>query len=169
LYIATAFSPYYRKRKMAAVMAAVPFAPIIAAGLIGMDYVLNEIGFADEDERTSIMESGIGNFEDFRYLVEKDIRDMADEFGKRTVANGRIVFGLGRTKKLTGVMHWVQDCFRASDIPSHMNFNEGALYQALSLAQVRKTDIELVTANSNAADPGKFKDEEMARVGEILW
>ena len=105
------------------------------------------------------MVSGIGNFEDFRYLVEKDIRDMADEFGKRTVANGRIVFGLGRTKKLTGVMQWVQDCFRASDIPSHMNFNKGALYQALSLARVRQSDIELVTANSKAADPGKFKDE----------
>ena len=109
---------------MAAVMAAVPLVPIIAAGLVGMDYVLNEIGFSDGDERAGIMVSDIGDFEDFRYLVEKDIRDMADEFGKRTVANGRIVFDLGRTKKLTGVMHWVQDRFRASDIPSHMNFNK---------------------------------------------
>ena len=113
----------------------------------------------NEDERADSMESGIGNFKDFRYLVEKDIRDMADEFRKRTVVNGRIVLGLERTKKLTGVMHWVQDCFRASNIPSHMNFNKEALYQALSLAQVRESDIELVTANSKAADPGKFKDE----------
>mgnify|MGYP007046699812 CR=1 FL=1 len=56
-------------------------------------------------------------------LVENDIRDMADEFGKHTQANGRIVFGLGRTKKLTGVMHWIQDCHRASDIPNHENFD----------------------------------------------
>jgi hypothetical protein len=105
------------------------------------------------------MESGIGNFEDFRYLVEKDIRDMAEEFAKRTVAGGRIVFGLERTKRLTGVMHWIQDCFRASDAPHHASFNDEALCQALSLAQIRKSDIELVTTNSKAADPGKFKDE----------
>ena len=66
------------------------------------------------------MGAGLGDFEDFRYLVDKDIRDMADEFaGKRTVANGKIVFGLGRTKKLTGLMHWVQDCCRVNNIPDH--------------------------------------------------
>ena len=140
-------------------MAGIGGAPVVAFELVGMDSILNEIGFANEEERLAIMEAGIGNFEDFRYLVEKDIRDMADEFGKRTVANGRVVFGLGRTKKLTGVMHWVQDCFRSSDVPNHNNFDEAALYQALSLAQVRKSDIELVTTNSKAADPGKFKDE----------
>ena len=145
---------------MAAVRAGIGGAPVVAFELVGMDSILNKIGFANEEERLAIMEAGIGNFEDFRYLVEKDIRDMlAVEFGERTVANGRVVFGLGRTKKLTGVMHWVQDCFRASDVPNHNNFDEAALYQALSLAQVRKLDIELVTTNSKAADPGKFKDE----------
>lgn len=56
-------------------------------------------------------------------------------------------------------MHWIQDCFRANDNPNHVSFNEEVLYQALSLAQVRKSDIELVATNSKAADPGKFKDE----------
>ena len=56
-------------------------------------------------------------------------------------------------------MHWVQDCNRASDIPNHENFDEETMYAALSLAQIRKSDIELVTTNSKAADPGKFKDE----------
>ena len=125
----------------------------------GISAVLQLIGFENVVERNEIMVAGIGQFEDFRYLVEKDIRDMADEFGKRTIANGRIVFGLGRTKKLTGVMHWTQDSFRASDVPNHLNFNEAVLYQALSLAQVRKSDIDLVSTNSKAADPGKFKDE----------
>jgi hypothetical protein len=144
---------------MAAVMAGIGENPTVAAELVGMDSILNDIGFASEDERLTIMEAGISNFEDFRYLVEKDIKEMADEFGKRTAANGRVVCGLGRTKKLTGVMHWVQDCFRASDVPDHNNFDEAALYQALSLALVWKSDIELVTTNSKAADPGKFKDE----------
>ncbi len=65
--------------------------------LSGVGYVLQAIGFEVAGERVSIMEAGLNQFEDFRYLVEKDIRDMADEFGKHTQANGRIIFGL-RTK-----------------------------------------------------------------------
>jgi hypothetical protein len=57
-------------------------------------------------------------------------------------------------------MHWVlQNCHRASDISNHENFDEEMMYEALRLAQIRKSDIELVTTNSKAADPGKFKDE----------
>jgi hypothetical protein len=128
-------------------------------GLVGVAHVLQVIGFDIDVDRDNIIIAGLAQFEDFRYLVEKDIRDMAEEFGKRTQAAGKIVFGLGRLKKLVGVMHWVQDCFRTSDVPSHENFNEGALYEALSMAQVRKSDVDLVTTNSKAADPGKFKDE----------
>ncbi len=126
---------------------------------MGVAHVLQVIGFDIDVDRDNIIIAGLAQFEDFRYLVEKDIRDMAEEFGKRTQAAGKIVFGLGRLKKLVGVMHWVQDCFRTSDVPSHENFNEGALYEALSMAQVRKSDVDLVTTNSKAADPGKFKDE----------
>jgi hypothetical protein len=56
-------------------------------------------------------------------------------------------------------MHRVQDCYRASDIPSHKHFDKEVLFEALSMAQVCKSDIELVSTNSKAADPGKFKDE----------
>ena len=127
--------------------------------LVGVDFVLDVIGFNLAVERAGIMNAGLNSFEDFRYLTEKDIRDMADDFSKRTAANGRIVFGLGRTKKLVGVLHWVQDCYRADDVPDHVNFNMAVLYEALSLAQIRKSDIELVTTNTKAADPGKFKDD----------
>jgi hypothetical protein len=77
------------------------------AQLAGVDFVLQTIGFDVAAERAAIMEAGINMFDDFRYLTVKDISDMAAEFSKRTQAQGRIVFGLGRTKKLTGVMHWV--------------------------------------------------------------
>jgi hypothetical protein len=60
-----------------------------AVGLVGVAHVLQVIGFNLPVDRDNIMEAGIAVFEDFRYLVEKDIRDMADEFGKRTVAGGR--------------------------------------------------------------------------------
>lgn len=131
----------------------------VAVELVGVAHVLQVIGFDRAVDRNNIMQAGIAQFEDFRYLVEKDIRDMADEFGKRTQAAGKIVFGLGRTKKMVGVMHWVQDCFRASDIPNHEHFDEDVLFEALSLAQIRKSDVELVTTNTKAVDPGKFKDE----------
>jgi hypothetical protein len=71
----------------------------MAEALVGMNHVLNAIGFEGANERDNIMEAGLA------------ICDMADEFGKRAQANGRIVFGLGRTKNLVGVMHWVQDCY----------------------------------------------------------
>jgi hypothetical protein len=56
---------------MAAVMAGFGGAPAVAFELVGMDSILNEIGFSNEEERLAIMEAGIGNFEDFHYLVEK--------------------------------------------------------------------------------------------------
>jgi hypothetical protein len=84
---------------------------------------------------------------------------MAEEFSKRTVAQGRITFGLGRTKKLTGLMHWVQDCFRTNDYPYYLTFNDEQLAEAQSRALVRKADIDLVDTNTKAADPGKFKEE----------
>jgi hypothetical protein len=56
-------------------------------------------------------------------------------------------------------MHWVQDCFRASDTPDHNAFNNEVLAEAQSRALVRKSDIDLVDTNAKAADPGKFKDE----------
>ena len=129
------------------------------AELVGVNFVFQTIGFDIVAERAAIMEAGINHFDDFRYLAEKDISDMASEFSKRTQAQGRIVFGLGRIKKLTGVMHWVQDCYRAGDIPAHENFNVGILFKALSRAQISESDIDLVSTNAKAVDPGKFKDE----------
>ena len=85
------------------VMAAVP-------ALQGVPFLLNAIGFTVPAQREHIIEAGLGEFEDFRHLNDKDICDMAEEFAKRSIPNGRIIFGLGRTKKLVGVMHWIQDC-----------------------------------------------------------
>jgi hypothetical protein len=67
------------------------------APLEGIDFLLNEIGFNLAEQRGRIMEAGLAEYEDFpyedfRYLVKKDIRDMAEEFGKRTQPNGRIIF-----------------------------------------------------------------------------
>jgi hypothetical protein len=105
------------------------------------------------------LNAGLHDFKDFHYLIEKDIRDMAEDFSKRMQANGCIVFGLGCTKKLTWVMHWIQDCYSANDHPTHCLFNNEVLIEALSLAHIHKSDIDLVVANTKAANPGKVKDE----------
>ena len=132
---------------------------ILAPGTM-VNSILTIIGFVDSDERNGIRTAGLAHFYDFRYLNEKNIRDMADEFGKQTAANGRIVFGLERTKKLVGAMHWVQDCYRSNDSPEHVPFNVvEVLFGALSLSQVRKADVDLVVTNAKAVDPGRFKDE----------
>ena len=141
-----------------------------AVGLVGVAHVLQVIGCNLTIDRQNMMEAGLAQFEDFRYLVEKDLCDTADKFGKRTQAAGRIVFGLVGTEKLVGVMHWVQDCFRASDVPNHDNFDDDVLFEALSLAQIRKSDVELVTTNTKAVDPGKIQGRAyVARMGEGIY
>ena len=45
------------------------------------------------------------SLENFVRLSETDIKDMSDEFSKRTVAQGQIAFGLHQTKLLIGIMH----------------------------------------------------------------
>jgi hypothetical protein len=127
--------------------------------LVGIAFLLDAIGFHNPVDRLHLAEAGLATYDDFHHLVDKDIRDMAEEFSKRTVLNGRITFGLGRVKKLTGLLHWIQDCFRTDDTPDHTLFDDDALAEAQSRAHVRKSDLELVDTNAKAADPGKFKDE----------
>ena len=53
-----------------------------------MHFVPQTIGFDAEVERAAIMEAGLNQFDEFRYLVS----NMASEFSKRTQAQGCIVF-----------------------------------------------------------------------------
>jgi hypothetical protein len=47
-----------------------------------IDDFLDVVGFHNPDERLSLIEAGLSSCEDFGYLVDKDIRDMAEEFAK---------------------------------------------------------------------------------------
>jgi hypothetical protein len=46
----------------------------VAVPLVGVDFLLNAIGFNIEEQRQRIMAAGLADYKDFRYLVEKDIR-----------------------------------------------------------------------------------------------
>jgi hypothetical protein len=54
----------------------------VGAPLGGVAYLLDVVGFHNLAERLRIIEAGLTDYEDFRYLVDKDIHDMAEEFVK---------------------------------------------------------------------------------------
>ena len=79
-----------------------------------VDQCLEWISFGIPNQRASIStEAGFNSLDDLNDIEEKDIRDMADSFQKRTIAN-RINFGMRHTKWLIAMMRWVQDFYRCS-------------------------------------------------------
>ena len=130
-----------------------------------MDLALQWIGFDNEATRNRLRIEGFDAFSDLQSMREKDIRDLAESYGRRTVADGRFIFGVRRIRYLIGMIHWVQDFVRVSGIPSLDEFegNAAAFREALdvasSRADVRKIERDQSDTVSKAADPGKFKDE----------
>ena len=83
---------------------------VAVAALAAVHQALQWIGFGNQVHCDSICEeAGFESLEDFVGLSEKDIREMADGFQKRTQVQGCIPFGLRHIKLLIGVVHWVQD------------------------------------------------------------
>ena len=85
--------------------------------------ILFWIGFTVRNQRNNIITDSFGAYEDIKMLNEKDISSMSVDWASRTQQNGRIHFGIRRTKLLKALVHWVQDFYRISSIPSieHMN------------------------------------------------
>ena len=110
------------------------------------------------------------SLENFVRLSETDIKDMSDEFGKRTVAQGQIDFGLRWTKLLVGIMHWVHDqdcCYWVASIQDIADAEEfkQLLNTLIQRAALRKVEDNQVDTISKAADPGKFQDERKWLIG----
>ena len=94
----------------------------------------------------------------------KDISSLAESYGRRTVADGRVIFGLRRIRHLIGLIHWVQDFRRVGEEPTIAGFVNAerfreALEAAFDRADVRKIEGDQSETLSKAADPGKLKDE----------
>ena len=81
--------------------------PAVNMPLQCIDFLLDVVGFHNLAEHERLIEAGLVDYEDFHYLIEKDIRDMAEEFSKQMLVQGHITFGLSRIKHLTGLMHWI--------------------------------------------------------------
>lgn len=132
-----------------------------------MDTVLQWVGFDNVGTRDRLRSEGLSTFDDLKTMKEKDIRDLAESYGRRTAADGRFIFGLRRIRYLIGLVHWVQDFHRVGQEPTLDAFGEDdadsfrvALDTAFNRAEVRRVEKEQSDTVSKAADPGKFKDEK---------
>jgi hypothetical protein len=54
----------------------------VGVPLGGVDYLLDVVGLHNPAERLRIIKAGLTNYKDFRYLIDKDICDTAEEFAK---------------------------------------------------------------------------------------
>ena len=153
--------------------AAPPFALIINADPVPTNTVVTEanfirqalfwIGFQVEDERNSIMTDAFNSIRDITVLTKDDIKTLSNSFATRTAADGRLLFGLKRTKYLKGLAHFIQDFFRVSKIPSINGLSSTTFCDALDVALQRSVIRDTMIRNSKvaaeAANPGKLDSE----------
>ena len=138
--------------------------PLVAPAPVMDTILVTWIGFNNPANRDRMRAEGFGSFDDLKPMKEKDIRDLSDSYGRRTVADGRVIFGLRRIRYLIGLIHWVQDFERVGEEPTMDGINNAAEFQsaldiAFYRADVRKVESNQSDTVSQAADPGKLKHE----------
>jgi hypothetical protein len=109
-------------------------------------------------------EEGFKSFDDVLIMKAKDVRDLAESYGRRTIADGRAIFGLRIARNLIGLAHWVQDFARVGEEPNLLGIDNAlqfrtALDEASTRADVQKVEKNQSDTVSKAADLGKFKDK----------
>jgi hypothetical protein len=139
---------------------------IVQDGINEADTIIQSlywIGFRSNEQRVNIVEDSLGSFDDIRMLSEKDISAMATEWAGRTVVNGRITFGIRRTKLLKALTHWVKDFFRISSIPHINTLNENGfkshLQRALARSDIRSNIKDQMKIAATASSPGPLESE----------
>ena len=69
--------------------------------------ILTWIGFVNIKEREVITIDVFESYDDLLSLKHKDISSLSENFGRRTIQNGQIVFGSCKTQKLQSLLYWV--------------------------------------------------------------
>ena len=122
------------------------------------------IGFRGQLNINAIVDDAFSGFSDIRVLTEKDITSMSSGFASRTQADGRILFGTRRTKLLKALIHWNEDFFRVSQMPSIVGLTEAIfkaqLERALVRSDIRKALQDQTSTAATAANPGPLKSEK---------
>ena len=123
------------------------------AAPITVDYyikkILQWIGFDIEEQSNRIYDDSVDCFSDIRMFTEKDISDLSTDFDRSTHANGKIHFGMRRTKQMKVPLHWVQDFYRISGDITIFEINEVMFIKQLDTSMYRVDIIKNVTDKSN--------------------
>ena len=101
---------------------------------------------------------------------EKDSSDLSTEFSGRTQDNGKIQFGMRRTKRTKALLHWVKDFYHISGDPTIVEINEVMFIEHLETAQyrvdIRKKIIEQYNTKAKEASPGPLDSEKKRKERE---
>ena len=128
-----------------------------------MELALTWIGFDAEATRDCIQIEGFASFDNLKSMKEKDVRDLAESYGRHTAGDGRFIFGVRRTQYLIGLIHWVQDFVRIGKVPTLAEFGaDGAAFcTALKTAsnrddvcKIEKEQSDTVCVNYLSTIPG---------------
>ena len=71
--------------------------------------ILTWIGFTTIAQWNVITNDVFPTFDDILSLKDKDIKELNEALVRRSATNGRIHFGIRRTKKLKSMLHWFQE------------------------------------------------------------
>ena len=87
-----------------------PIAVGVALEADPMAVLLGHAGFNNQ-QIARIRADGFDQLDDMALgvLEEQDIKDLSASLARLPAAQGRVNFGIARTKRLIGMMHWVQD------------------------------------------------------------
>ena len=106
------------------------------APLTQFQQAIEWIGFTDQAHRDA-MEQELGDLATVKELSSKDIRDLRDGYAKRTAAEGRIHFGVSRTKRLQALIYWLRDLERIDEEPDIDDLDQESFLQAIQTASDR--------------------------------
>ena len=129
---------------------------------LDIDKILEYSGFGDSAQQTIIAADWFDSYDDILTLGDSDIVNLAKGLSDRTVATGKISFGLRRTNLLKVTIHWSQDFKRISRTPSLIDISNSPNFRAEIEAtrqrdSIRKHILEESASFSKAANPGNLK------------
>ncbi len=156
------------------VAAAVP-APVALTENETIQQVIFWIGFRIDEQRDNVI-NDLGTYQDICMLSEKDIQSMAEEWQRRPATGRgahRIVFGIRRTKLLKGLIHWMTDFYRVSDVPHVDGINEATflrdIQRALHRNEIRRQMRDDTKTAADAASPGPLDSEKKWKQWEEMF
>ena len=84
-----------------------------------------------------MVDDAFSGFYDIHVLTDKDITNMSSGFALRTQADRRILFGTRKTKILKALIHWNEDFFHFSLLPSIVRITTNIFKAQLQRALAR--------------------------------